>query len=38
MIASPLAVSKILAKMAFNKELAKSSEEKKTFYQKVLFN
>jgi len=38
MIASPLAVSKILAKMAFNKELAKSSEEKKTFYQKILFN
>ena len=38
MIASPLAVSKILAKMAFNKELAKSSEEKKTFYHKVLLN
>jgi hypothetical protein len=33
-IASPLAVSKILAKMAFNKELVKSSEEKKTFYYK----
>jgi hypothetical protein len=38
MIASPLAVSKILAKMAFNKELEKSSEEKKTFYHKVLLN
>ena len=37
-IASPLAVSKILAKMAFNKELAKSSEEKKTFYHKELLN
>jgi len=33
-IASPLAVSKILAKMAFNRELAKSSQEKKTFYYK----
>jgi hypothetical protein len=33
-IASALAVSKILAKMAFNRELAKSSEEKKTFYYK----
>ena len=38
MIASPLAVSKILAKMAFKRELEKSSKQKKTFYQKVLFN
>ena len=37
-IASPLAVSKILAKMAFNRELEKSSKQKKTFYHKVLFN
>lgn len=37
-IASPLEVSKILAKMAFNKELGKSSEEKKTFYYKELLN
>ncbi|MFM7861644.1 MAG: hypothetical protein ACKO7Y_02750 [Candidatus Nitrosotenuis sp.] len=38
MIVSPLAVSKILAKMAFNKELEKSSEQKKTFYHKILLN
>lgn len=31
-ITSPLDVSKTLAKMAFHKELAKSSEEKRTFY------
>lgn len=37
-IASPLAVSKVLSKMAFNKELGKSSEEKKTFYYKELLN
>ena len=33
-IASPLAVSKTLSKMAFNRELMKTSEEKKTFYCK----
>ncbi|MGQ0605447.1 MAG: hypothetical protein ACT4OD_00625 [Candidatus Nitrosotenuis sp.] len=33
-IASPLAVSKILVKMAFHKELSKSSEERKIFYYK----
>ena len=33
-IASPLDTSKALSKMAFNRELTKSSEEKKTFYYK----
>lgn len=33
-IASPLDVSKALARMAMHKELAKSSEENKTFYYK----
>lgn|SRR5574338_315028 len=33
-VASPLDVSKALARMAFHKELSKSSEENKTFYYK----
>jgi hypothetical protein len=33
-LASPLEVSKILAKMAFHKELAKNSQENKTYYFK----
>ncbi len=33
-LASPLDVSKILAKMAFHKELAKDSQENKTYYFK----
>ena len=37
-IVSPLAVSKILAKRAFNKELLKKSQERKTFYYKELLN
>ncbi len=33
-LASPLDVSKILAKMAFHRELAKDSQEKRTYYFK----
>lgn len=33
-LASPLEVSKVLAKMAFHKELAKNSQENKTYYFK----
>jgi hypothetical protein len=33
-LASPLDVSKILARMAFHRELAKDSQENKTYYFK----